>query len=59
MTMICPKSWFLILKHATLKEKEVESQRFRGEPTFPIECWNVYNRHVVRCQEQKTGKRFL
>ena len=30
MTMICPKSWFLILKHATLKEKEVESQRFRG-----------------------------
>ena len=25
MTMICPESWFLILKHATLKEKEVKS----------------------------------
>lgn len=40
MTMICPKSWFHILKHTTLGGEREAMGHFSGhrvEPTFPIE----------------------
>lgn len=48
MTMICTKSWFLILKHTTLEEKE-GSRAFEGaelSPLFPTQAWK---------DDQRTG----
>ena len=55
VTMICPKSWFLILKHTTLEKKEAEGPKGAElNPHFSQNFGTSVNGHVTICQEHTT-----
>lgn len=54
--MICPKSWFLILKHTTLQEKRGKGpQRHTIELIFPTELGNIYQQTCDNMPRIKCG----
>ena len=50
MTLICPKSWFLILKSTTLEEKQAETEGLEAAELLEAFQWSAED---VVCEEKK------